>query len=91
MTDPISHDRAHSRFVTTVDGHECVVDYILSNGVMTITHTGVPGPVEGRGIAAALTKFALETAREQGWKVRPVCSYAVAYMERHPEYQTLRA
>ncbi|MCE7901584.1 MAG: N-acetyltransferase, partial [Gammaproteobacteria bacterium PRO9] len=32
----------------------------------------------------------LEFARSQGWKVRPVCSYAVAWMNRHPEYAGLR-
>ena len=39
----------------------------------------------------ALTHHALETARARGWKVRPVCSYAVVYIERHPEYLPLVA
>jgi predicted GNAT family acetyltransferase len=47
--------------------------------------------VGGRGIAAELTKFALDTARANGWKVRPLCSYAEVYMRRHPEYNDLRA
>jgi predicted GNAT family acetyltransferase len=32
---------------------------------------------------------ALETARANGWKVVPMCSYAVAYLRRHPEYNDL--
>jgi hypothetical protein len=56
---------------------------------MTITHTGVPAEVGGRGIASALVQAALETARGEGWKVLPACSYAVAWMQRHPAYADL--
>ena len=91
MEFSITNDHAASRFSIEVDGHRCVLDYILQNGTMTITHTGVPNAVGGRGIAAALTHHALETARARGWKVRPVCSYAVVYIDRHPEYLPLVA
>ena len=91
MEFSITNDHAASRFSIEADGHRCVLDYILQNGTMTITHTGVPNAVGGRGIAAALTHHALETARARGWKVRPVCSYAVVYIERHPEYLPLVA
>ena len=86
----IRHDAERRRFGATVDGYECELDYRLSNQVMTITHTGVPAPVGGRGIAAQMTKFALETARANGWQVVPACSYAAAYMQRHPEFDDLR-
>ncbi|MFF7055027.1 GNAT family N-acetyltransferase [Achromobacter spanius] len=87
----VTQDPGQSRFTATVDGVLCVLDYQLQDGTMVIVHTGVPSPVGGRGIAAELTKFALDTARAQGWKVRPVCSYAEVYMRRHPEYNDLRA
>ncbi|MGE8570079.1 hypothetical protein D3C85_134070 [compost metagenome] len=87
----VTQDPAQSRFTATVDGVLCVLDYQLQGDTMVIVHTGVPSPVGGRGIAAELTKFALDTARTQGWKVRPVCSYAEVYMRRHPEYNDLRA
>jgi predicted GNAT family acetyltransferase len=85
----VTQDPAQSRFTATVDGVLCVLDYQLQGDTMVIVHTGVPSPVGG--IAAELTKFALDTARTQGWKVRPVCSYAEVYMRRHPEYNDLRA
>ena len=52
---------------------------------MTITHTRVPDAIGGRGVAAALTRAALALARESGWSVNPACSYAAAYLARHPE------
>jgi len=33
----------------------------------------------------------LQIARERGLKVRPLCSYADAFMTRNPEYADLRA
>ena len=72
------------------DGQACELDYRLDGGVMTITHTGVPEAVGGRGIAGAMTRHALEHARANGWKVVPACSYAIAYMQRHPEFDDLR-
>ncbi len=78
------------RFESTVQGARCVLDYTLVDGGMAIVHTEVPPAVAGRGIAGELVRTALEFARQEGWKVRPVCSYAVAWMERHPEYASLR-
>ena len=85
MNLAIEHQTARRRFVAVVDGESCVVDYRLEGGVMLITHTGVAPRLEGRGIAAALTRAALDHARAQGLKVNPLCSYASAYMQRHPE------
>jgi len=79
----IDHDAASHRFSTTVDGERAVLDYTLAADVMTITHTEVPGPIEGRGIAAELTRKAIDTAREHRWRVVPACSYAAAYLARH--------
>lgn len=78
-----------NRFEATVDGVLCVLEYRLDGKVLTILHTGVPDAVGGRGIAAALTLAAFETARREGWRVVPACAYAVTYIARHPEYADL--
>lgn len=89
MTRAVHHDEVQHRFEWTEEGHLCVLDYTLNSGVAAFTHTGVPRPVEGRGIAADLVRTGLDTARERGWRVDPVCSYVAAFMRRHPEYQDL--
>lgn len=91
MALDIRHLAAAHRFETTVDGFLCELDYTVHVGVMTLTHTGVPDQVGGRGIASELVRTALETARREGWKVIPACSYARVWMERHPEFADLRA
>ncbi|GAB2585460.1 N-acetyltransferase [Dyella jejuensis] len=91
MALDIRHLATAHRFETNVDGFTCELDYRLQDHVMTITHTGVPGEVGGRGIASELVRAAFETARKEGWKVVPACSYARIWLERHPDYAGLRA
>jgi predicted GNAT family acetyltransferase len=86
----IHHDRAGSRFTSSVEGAQCLLDYRLSGSVMTITHTSVPEQLGGRGIAGQLMTAALDAARAEGWKVHPACSYALAFMAKHPEFEDLR-
>ena len=94
MTDlpTITRNEAHSRLETVVDGHLCVIDYRLDGRVLTLPSVRVPAAVEGRGIAAALTRAALDWARADSLRVVPVCPYVITWLKRHPEYQdVLRA
>ena len=48
-------------------------------------HTIVLKTIEGREIAAALVKAAYDFALASGMKQKATCSYAVRWLERHPE------
>lgn len=89
MSRAIEQNTDRNRFQWIEDSALSVLDYRLEDNVLSLTHTEVPAPLTGRGIAADLTKFALDMARANGWKVRPLCSYTLAYLRRHPEYQDL--
>ena len=91
ISPSVQHDAASQCFFLLIDAQRCVLDYTLQGQVMTITHTGVPDALGGRGLAAQLTKFALDYARAQQWKVIPRCSYAAVYVQRHAEYAALIA
>ena len=84
----ISHDSRAKRLSAQLEGHTGLLDYELDGTVMSITHTRVPREIGGRGVAAELMRGALEVAAANGWTVNPVCSYAVAYMKRHPSAET---
>ena len=85
MRLPAAHNLEAPRFEATVDGQLCVCQYRVFGKTMMRTHTGVPTALRGRGIAAQLVQAALDHARAKGLKVRPDCSYAEVYMQRHPE------
>lgn len=87
----IIHNEAKRRFETEVDGLTSLVDYKKRENVFFVTHTEVPIQLEGRGIAAALTKTLLNYIRNNGYKVQPICPYTKLYIQRHPEYQDLVA
>jgi predicted nicotinamide N-methyase/predicted GNAT family acetyltransferase len=80
------------RYVTPLPGGlEAEMTYTRHGDVISILHTGVPTQFEGRGIAAALVKHAVEDARTQGFKIHPVCPYVVVAFERHKEWADVLA
>ncbi len=85
MQMDVHHNTAASRFEASVEGQLCVCQYRVFGKTMMLTHTGVPQALRGRGIAALLVQAALDHARVRQLKVRPDCSYAEVYMQRHPE------
>ncbi|MCS4233601.1 GNAT family N-acetyltransferase [Stenotrophomonas rhizophila] len=87
----VEHDLANHRFQARIQGHLALLDYQIKRKRMVITHTEVPEPIGGRGIAGELTKVALRYAREHKYKVVPACAYAEAFMQRHTEYDDLLA
>jgi predicted GNAT family acetyltransferase len=89
MSLDIFHNVEQHRFETTVEGQLCVIDYRYQGRTVHLTHVGVPRPVGNRGIAAALTQFALDWARAEGLQVAPDCPYVLAWIRRHREYQIL--
>jgi len=87
----VRHDAARQRFVATLDGVQAELEYEQRGQVLSLTHTGVPSAIGGRGVGGDLVRGALDYARSKGLKVMPSCAYAAAYIERHPEYADLVA
>ena len=87
MEYEIIHQPDQRMFTTEVEGRTAFVQYRLLNGHLDIVHTIVPRPLEGKGIAAALVSAAYDYALKNGLKPKATCSYAVKWMQRHPEIQ----
>lgn len=86
----ISHDPGSEVFEARVDGQRAFLEYRREGNVIDIRHTNVPKEIGGRGVAGQLMASALAFARQAGLRVRPSCSYAQAYMDRHPADSDLR-
>lgn len=81
----ITHYPDNKRFETQVDGVVAFVQYRLSGDKLDIIHTIVPPAIGGRGIAAALVKYAYDYAIENGMKPSAtwqLCGHLVASPSR---------
>jgi hypothetical protein len=86
---PVTHNSEEQRFEMNVKGELAVITYRRSPGVISLDHTGVPVPIEGHGVAAKLTRAALDFARAESLRVVPACSFVAAFVQKHSEYQDL--
>jgi predicted GNAT family acetyltransferase len=81
----IVHNAAKSRFEAQVDGELCRLDYRIVGDAFTINHTEVPPSLGGRGLGGKLVAAAVAFARASKLRVVPNCSYARAWIAKHPE------
>lgn len=84
----------HGRYVAEVAGSEHTghLDWeARGEGVRVATHTIVPPPIGGRGVAAKLVEALVSDAREQGFRIDPRCSYVEAMFRRNKDWAELRA
>jgi predicted GNAT family acetyltransferase len=76
------------RWVVDVDGHEAEMTFSRASPVLIIIdHTSVPDALRGRGVGQALVARAVEEARRDGFRIIPLCPYAHAQFDRHPDWQ----
>ncbi|WP_453985547.1 GNAT family N-acetyltransferase [Brevibacterium casei] len=93
-TFTFAEDSAQSRFTVSHDGRVIgLIDFIdTADGpgdvptARTFTHTEVSPAFGGRGIAAHLVRFALETTTEAGLRFRTTCSYVMRFLEKNHEF-----
>ena len=90
LDDVIFHnDESHGRFEAKVYGLTAFIKYRRSDETVTYVHTEVPAELEGQGLAAKMTRAALDDARAKGLKVVALCPYVAGYIRKHAEYQDL--
>lgn len=86
----ITHNIDNNRFETLLEnGQLAYLDYNEMDDGLNFAHTYVPKNFEGRGLAAAIVKFALEYARQNKLLIIPSCPYVATYIERHSEFKDL--
>jgi predicted GNAT family acetyltransferase len=93
MTDSsaivVRDNRTKNRYEADVDDELAVAVYALDRDTITFLHTEVPEQAEGKGVAGALVRFALDDARARSLVVIPRCPYVTNWIKRHREYHDL--
>jgi len=69
------------------DGHEAEMTLSKAGaGLIIIDHTEVPAAFRGQGVGLALVSRAVADARAAGKQILPLCPFARAQFDRHPEW-----
>ena len=87
----VVHNRPAQQFELHLGEALCVLQYRRREQTLVIFHTEVPPPYEGRGLAARMTRAALEFARSEKLQIEPRCPYTGAFLRKHREYSDLLA
>lgn len=88
VVDEPSEQRYAARLGGRVVGF---TEYRAVRGRLILFHTEVDPSVKSRGVGSRLASAALDDIRARGLNVSVKCPFIAAFMERHPEYQDLRA
>jgi uncharacterized protein len=91
LTAEVVHNQAAQQFELRLGQTVCVLQYRRTEHRLIVLHTEVPPPFEGRGLAARMTRAALEFARAEKLQVEPRCPYTAAFLRKHREYLDLLA
>lgn len=89
MENAIRDNAERGRFELEVEGKVAFANYRRDGQTLVIPHVEAPPSLRGTGAAGRLMQGVMELARDQGLRVRPTCSYAAAWVRRHPEFHDL--
>ena len=86
-----THNPDRSRYEAHIDGELAgFAEYLLTDQLVTFTHTEVDRRFEGRGVGSALARFALDDVRAEGSRqVLPLCPFIKGWIGKHREYVDL--
>lgn len=85
----VTNNQGAQRYEQETGHGLAMLEYQTDGKRIELVHTEVPPEAEGRGIAGALVRVALDEARERGLRVIPTCPFVRTYIQRHPEYASL--
>lgn len=91
----IKHKENESRGMFYIENDKGLIGELTyhksDNNVLTIDHTEVKRELENQGIASSLVKKSVEYARENQFKIDPLCPFAEVQFDRNQSYSDVRA
>lgn len=76
---------AGHRFELRENGLLAWAEYDLAGDVRVLTHVEADEGLRGTGAAGRLMAAIVAAARTGGFRLKPVCPYARAWLQRHPD------
>ncbi|MBM7787768.1 GNAT family N-acetyltransferase [Tenggerimyces flavus] len=92
MTAVVKDNPSEERFEVH-DGDQLAgsLYYEQRGEALALIHTEIDPAFGGRGLGSVLVRRTLEQLRERGVKIVPLCPFVKSWMEKHPEYDDLKA
>ncbi len=87
MTEKVVKNQAAQRYELQAGDAMAFARYHEVDGVVQILHVEAPPELRGTGAAGRLMDGMMRLIRAEGRKAYPVCTYALAWLRKHPEYQ----
>lgn len=82
-------DDRQGRYVGRIEGVEGEAEIaftVRGPKLVSADHTDAPETMRGTGAARALVEYMIADARENGFKIVPLCPYIRAQYGKHPEW-----
>ncbi len=89
MAVPITDNADAKRFELAEDGKLAFADYSRDGDTLRIHYVEAAPELRGKGTAGRLMEAIAELAKQNNWRVVPICGYAASWMRRHGEYHDL--
>jgi predicted GNAT family acetyltransferase len=87
---PIENNVAAHRFEARFPEGLAMLKYHYDReGRLNLDHTEVPPALQHQGVAGLLARTALDFARARNLTVVPVCPYVIAFLQKHPELESV--
>ena len=84
MSEVCDNPERH-RFEMVEQGQTVFADYRRDGRRLIIDHVEAPTDLRGTGAAGRFMEGLVAAARAEGSTIVPICSYAVAWLQRHPD------
>lgn len=95
MDFAIQHKENDRRGVFFIEAEEGIISEltysIKDDNVLIVDHTETKRSLEGQGFASKLLAHTVSYARNNDFKIYPLCPFAEVKFDEHPEYSDVRA
>lgn len=86
------NNKEEEQYQLVIEGYTAFIDYMVNeDGDVFLTHTEVPGQLEGQGVGTRLVEETLKDIEKHDQHVVPLCAFVAGYMKKHPEWKRILA
>ncbi len=83
------NNKEANQFELHFDEGPALIEYVIRDNKIHLTHTEVPQSLKGKGVAGVLVEKVLQYIKEKEMILVPMCSYVARYVDNNPQWHSL--